>query len=99
VVGVPGAACGVGWGRISPSFPVWLSGFSCCSLFLAGVVGLTVVVGSRLFGAPFCCFFWCFGSFWDSFGCAFGSVFVAGGIPFGGVLWGTAWCLLFCILF
>jgi len=56
VVGVPGAACGVGWGCISPSFLVWLSGFSCCSFFLAGVVGLAVVVGFRLFGAPFLLF-------------------------------------------
>jgi len=32
---------------------VWLSGFSCCSFFLAGVVGLAVVIGSQLFGPPF----------------------------------------------
>jgi len=58
----PRAACGVGWGRISPSFPVWLSGFSCVSLCLQVFVGLATAVAYRLFGAAFICFcsFRCF---------------------------------------
>jgi len=56
------------------------------SFFLACVARLAVVVGFRLFGAPFCCFLWCLGSVLGSFGCAFGSVCGAGGGYLGGVL-------------
>jgi hypothetical protein len=59
VVGFPGAACGVGWGCISPSFLVWLSGFSFCSLCLQVFAGFAAAVGSQLFGVFFC-LFWCF---------------------------------------
>jgi len=49
--GFPGAACGIGWGRISSSIPLWLLGFSCCSLCLQVVVGLAAVVGFWLLEA------------------------------------------------